>query len=252
MIFITGDTHGDFTKFSTDAFPEQKGMTKDDYVIICGDFGGVWNYAGESPKEQWWLKWLENKPFTTLFCCGNHENFNRLYEYPVKEWHGGKVHEIRPSVLHLMRGEVFDIDDKKFFTFGGASSHDIKDGIIDGDDPDWLNIAKRMDKQGKWMYRIKNCSWWERELPTEEEMKNGLNNLEKINYKVDYVVTHTPPASLITLLGQGFYKQDILTKYLEEIRIKLDYKKWFSGHMHIDQQVNTKDIILYDQIVRIA
>ena len=35
MIYITGDTHGDFSRFSVEAFPEQKNMTKDDYVTIC-------------------------------------------------------------------------------------------------------------------------------------------------------------------------------------------------------------------------
>lgn len=55
MIYVTGDTHGDFTKLNRDSFPEQKGMTKDDTVIICGDFGGVWDYRGESPREKWWL-----------------------------------------------------------------------------------------------------------------------------------------------------------------------------------------------------
>lgn len=40
MIYITGDTHAEFSRFSTKRFPEQKEMTKDDYVIICGDFGG--------------------------------------------------------------------------------------------------------------------------------------------------------------------------------------------------------------------
>ena len=45
MIFVTGDTHGehDIHKLNTIGFPEQKGLTRDDYVIICGDFGGVWN-----------------------------------------------------------------------------------------------------------------------------------------------------------------------------------------------------------------
>ena len=42
MIYITGDTHASFKgRFSTDIFPEQKEMTKEDYLIICGDFGGT-------------------------------------------------------------------------------------------------------------------------------------------------------------------------------------------------------------------
>ena len=43
VIFMTGDTHGDFGRFSARAFPEQKHLSKDDYVIICGDFGGIWD-----------------------------------------------------------------------------------------------------------------------------------------------------------------------------------------------------------------
>lgn len=120
MIYITGDIHGSPERLGVHSFYEQKEMTRDDIVIICGDFGMVWEESGESASEQYWLKWLEDKPFTTLFVCGNHENFDRLYQYPVKEWHGGKVHEIRPHVLHLMRGEVFDIEGLKFFAFGGA------------------------------------------------------------------------------------------------------------------------------------
>ena len=134
MIYITGDTHADFSKFEKNKLPIQTEMTKDDYVIICGDFGGVWNYIVESMYEKCWLDWLNEKNFTTLFVDGNHENFERLYRYPVEEWHGGKVHKIRESVIHLMRGEVFDIDNKKFFTFGGAKSHDINDGILNLDE----------------------------------------------------------------------------------------------------------------------
>ena len=48
MIYITGDCHSDFSKFETDKFPMQTEMTKDDYVIICGDFGGIWSYEEES------------------------------------------------------------------------------------------------------------------------------------------------------------------------------------------------------------
>ena len=134
MIYITGDTHLDFTRFSTDKFPIQKEMTKNDYVIICGDFGGVWNYLVESTYEKYWLDWLNEKKFTTLFVDGNHENFTRLYNYPIEQWHGGKVHKIRDSVLHLMRGEIFDIDNKKVFTFGGAKSHDIQERILNLDE----------------------------------------------------------------------------------------------------------------------
>lgn len=40
MIYITGDTHGDFARFSAKRL-RSAGMelTQDDYIIICGDFG---------------------------------------------------------------------------------------------------------------------------------------------------------------------------------------------------------------------
>lgn len=249
-VFITGDCHGEFERLNVNNFPEQKEMTKNDVVIICGDFGGIWHRT-ENKSEDYWLNWLDSKSFTTVFVDGNHENHARLNDFSVKEWNGGKVHELRPSVLHLMRGEVFTIEDKTFFAFGGASSHDISDGILDCKDPIWRLKAAKLDLDGKYMYRVKGLSWWEEELPSQEQMDNGLKNLEKYDYKVDFVITHSPSASIIALLGHGLYKQDILTQYLEEIRVKLDYKKWFAGHMHINKQVNMQDILLYEQIVRI-
>ena len=122
-LFATGDTHGDFGRFDANIFPEQADMTRDDYVLICGDFGGVWS---DSPKEHEKLDWLEDRPFTTLFVDGNHENYDLLEAMPVEEWHGGKVHRVRPHILHLMRGQVFEIGGSKFFTMGGASSHGIQ------------------------------------------------------------------------------------------------------------------------------
>ena len=74
MIYVTGDTHSDYTRFSTENFPEQRGMTKEDFVIVCGDFG----YWRDDREQAYWMDWLESKPFTTLFVDGNHENFDLL------------------------------------------------------------------------------------------------------------------------------------------------------------------------------
>ena len=43
MIYATGDLHGNALRFQTEYFQEQSEMTKDDYMIGCGDFGFVWN-----------------------------------------------------------------------------------------------------------------------------------------------------------------------------------------------------------------
>lgn len=254
-IWLTGDIHGNPVRLSTDNFYEQKefnGNKEDNIVIVLGDFGLVWNCNGENNNEKWWLDWLEEKPFTVCFIDGNHENFDRLYKYPVEKWHGGKVHKIRDNVIHLMRGQVFEIEDKKFFTFGGASSHDIKDGILEIDDPDFKQKRKKLDKNPYALYRVNHVSWWKEELPSKEEMQEGIYNLEKHDWKVDYILTHSPSASVIALLGQGLYEQDILTKYLEDIRCETEYKRHFAGHMHVNRAINEKDILLYEQIIRIV
>lgn len=250
MIYITGDCHGDFKRFNTSIFPEQDEMTKDDYVIICGDFGGVWNKEMESKTEKWWMDWLNDKPFTTLFVDGNHENFDRLYNYPVEEWHGGKVHKIRDSVIHLMRGQVFEIDEKKIFTFGGAGSHDIDGGILEPDDPEYKKKKKGLDKSCQ-PYRINHLSWWAQELPSEGEMQEGRRNLETNGNKVDFIVSHCCASSTQVLLGGAMYKPDILTDYLEELRQKVRFKKWFFGHYHDNRNVSAEEILLYEQIIRI-
>ena len=249
MIYITGDTHGNWmSRLNSSAFPEGKEMTKDDYVIVCGDFG-IWD---NSASEKYALKWLDKKQFTTLFVDGTHENFDLLDNYPVTEWHGGKIHQINDSVIHLMRGQVYDICDKKIFTFGGASSHDVAGGIFELDDPE-LNqkVNKAYDKNLP--CRINHLSWWERELPNAKEMQEGKNNLSPHDNKVDYIITHCPDSGLLKQMGSGLYKTDILSDYLLWIKLNIEYDRWFFGHMHVDDNfLHEKCIGLYEQIIRIA
>ena len=245
MIYITGDTHSDFSRFEENKFLIQKEMTKNDYIIICGDFGGVWTFEEENSIEKANLNWLDSRNFTTLFVDGNHKNFTRLYNYPIEEWNGGKVHKIRDSVLHLMRGEIFNIENKKFFTFGGAKSHDIQEGILNLDEEEKIYQFR---KRGAY-FRIRDYSWWDLELPTQDEMKNGINNLEKVNYKVDYIITHCCPTSVQAILSGGTYKKDYLTDYLQEISEKCEFKKWYFGHYHDNRQIDSKYILLYEDIV---
>ena len=187
MIFVTGDTHGDFSRFTADRFPEQKELTKDDFVIICGDFG-IWSDTKEQRSR---LKWLDEKPFTTLFVSGNHENYDLLASYPVSEWNGGKVRFIKPSVIHLMHGQVFTIDNRKFFTMGGAASHDIDGGILEPDDPNFKGKCKRLNASGS-PYRVNHVSWWKEELPSAEEYAEANRNLACNDWRVDFVISTVP------------------------------------------------------------
>jgi hypothetical protein len=63
MIFITGDTHGsiDIDKLNSKNFPSGKFLTKNDYVIILGDFGFIWKNEPDK-TEKYWMNWFKNKP----------------------------------------------------------------------------------------------------------------------------------------------------------------------------------------------
>ena len=253
MIFITGDCHADWSKFSTHSFPEQKEMTRDDYVIVCGDFG-IWR---PDNTEKWWLKWLSEKNFTLLFVDGNHENFDRLYsdEFEIVDFYGGKAHRICENVYHLMRGYVFELCGKKFFAFGGASSHDIQDGILEPSDykstKELMNDYNKRTQRGE-MLRINHISWWQQEMPSEDEMKIGLETLRNNGNKVDYIVSHCCPQEVASLFSHGFYKPDKLTDYFNTVARTTEFSKWFFGHYHNNKQILDKFIMLYEQIVRVV
>ena len=190
-LFITGDTHGDidFHKLNTKNFPQGTQLTKKDYVIICGDFGAIWDGA---KSDKYLQRWYNEKPWTTLFVDGNHENHDILDSFPISEWNGGKVHFITPSIIHLMRGQVYKIGNKTFFTMGGAESHDK-------------------------IYRKEGVSWWRREMPSNNEYEEGLTNLNKVNNQVDYILSHCAPDRLQSKIAY-WYEHDKLTNYLEIVR----------------------------------
>ena len=251
MVFITGDCHGDFRKFSTKAFPQQRDLTIEDTVIVCGDFG-LWH---DGPSEQYWLKWLNDKPFTTVFVDGNHENFDRLYskEFEVVDFHGGKAHKIREHIYHLMRGYVFDFDGKSFFCFGGASSHDISDGILDlkdFDDPhEFYQTVKAWYGLGK-MFRVNHSSWWAQEMPSDDELAFGLQSIIRHGNNVDYIISHCCPQEVASFMG--FHSPDRLTQWFNMIAHTVSFNKWYFGHYHTEQSIWGKFVCLYDKIERIV
>ena len=250
MIYITGDTHGDFRRFTKNGMKAQgKELNENDYVIVCGDFGLCW--AKDSTFD-YYCDFFAERKYTVLWVQGNHENYDMIAEYPIEEWHGGKVrHIVKDKVILLERGQVFEIEGNTFFTFGGASSHDVQGGILDKTDADYHEKLRKV-KNSRLPYRIKHDSWWEEELPNEDEMKEGRENLAKCNYKVDYVITHCCSSRVQDIVDRGpghLFKADVLTDYLQEIEEKLEYKHWFFGHYHMDKDVDEKHSIHYHAIV---
>lgn len=213
MIYDTGDIHANQYKWVEQIHPA---LSSGDILIVNGDFGiGFWN--GRYWSEETFFDWISEQEYTVLFVDGNHENFNKLNDYPVELWNGGRVHKIRHNLIHLMRGEVYNIDGISVFAFGGGYS---------------------IDKYR----RQENVSWWRQEMPSEEEYKNAEKNLQKVDYQVDYIITHTAPSESVYYLSvmqrlavnKNVVEEQPLNTFLDHIRQQVTYKHWYFGHFHID------------------
>lgn len=291
-LFITGDTHGAescgydsrdgyVSRLNMRNFPQQKYLTKDDYVVICGDFGGVFDtdrrYFRESESEKHHLDWLDSRNFTTLFVPGNHENYDRLrgntnefglhgwlFEkmdeenreafrngYPQKTWHGGIVRVIRPSVLMLESG-VFDLSGFRCFVYGGAASHDISGGILDPGDyqteKQYRQAYQRMAEKGE-PFRVRGLTFWDQEIPGNKEEHFARTALDAVHWKVDLVFTHQCPSSLLKEIDES-PEPDRVSQYLELLKGNLTFSQWYFGHHHENMDFSDPRMhMLYDRII---
>lgn len=229
-IYLTGDIHGmtdDPDRFEAWSFPEGEELTEYDYLIILGDF--AMPFAGYPDDE---LRKLAAKPWTTLFIDGNHEYYPYLRELDEEDWHGGRVQRYpdHPNIIHLMRGEVYEIEGRTFFCLGGATSID----------------RKAREAQGM---------WFADELPEDWELDHAEENLERVNWEVDYVLTHTCADRMLeraldrTAAAGYDIIHDDLTAFLDKLEKKLDYRYWFFGHFHEDAQIDERHSILFQDIV---
>lgn len=227
MIFITGDTHGDFSRLSNTNWPVSTYLTRNDYVIVAGDCGLIFNQV-QSKDEKWWLKWLSSKPWNLLMVDGNHENHPKLNKLPREEKFGGTVGKIADNIYHLRRGEIYTIEDKRILTFGGAAS---------------------VDK----MYRIDGVSWWAEEIPSYADLDNCYCSMEKYNNNVDYIIAHTCPQALAPVIagrrGSSVF-DDPTQKMLDHITSGCTFSHFICGHWHEDVSYGRYHF-LYNKIVNL-
>lgn len=217
MIRIVGDTHGDTRRMASLDAQLQDG----DYLLVCGDFGFVFL---DDVHEKRFLDDLEYRPYTILFVDGNHENFDALERFPEEMWHGGRVHRLRKNILHLQRGQVFEIEGKTFYTFGGGYS-----------------IDKAMRTEG--------YSWWPQEMPTDAQYKEGNENLAAHGNCVDYIITHTAPLGVLEQIGLCHgYEEFPLNNYLQYVAESVRFSAWFMGHFHMDKSLYGGYRLLFSDI----
>ena len=224
MLYITGDTHGTFSRLSSKNFPEGKDLTSNDYILILGDFGLLWNNP-PSKEELWWKSWLDEKPWTTLFIDGNHENFLLLNRLPTTTMFDNKVGVYSDNIFHLKRGMVYNLCNKKVFTFGGATS-----------------IDKHLCKPFK--------SWWPEEEPSYIEVINAAKELDSENNKVDIILTHDLPVSLASKLCGYNIDSTPSNVFLDFVYNTVKFEKWYAGHFHKDVAIDNI-VVLYYNITKV-
>lgn len=228
--WLTGDTHGiqEFIKrFNTKNFPVTN-MFGENYVIILGDFGGLWDKS--SKKAIIYLsRWLREKPFKLLFVAGNHENYDMLEELAVMDFKGGKVGVVSDQIYWLKHGYVFNFDGKKCGVFGGASSID----------------------RGN---RIEGKTWWSQEMPKREEMYMFIDNLDAVGGKIDYLLTHTTSSDILPFYIKSNYKiTDSVSRFLMFIHDNYKFKQHYFGHFHIDKSMECfKTTCMYRSILKLG
>lgn len=247
-MYIFGDTHGsvDMYKIMPENFVDGRNLTRNDYVVITGDFGvpfvthGPNWYFKQSDKTM--VKKLANLPFTILFVDGNHDNHNFWRVQARQEMFGGRVQKLRgtDNVYHLMRGEYYIIDGISFWTMGGA-----------------MSIDRHLRTEGK--------DWWPGEMLNTTEENHGVETLEKHGGHADVIITHTPPSIALNYIdaynkgkrpSEQFHVynglQDNVARYLDFIGQNFSYNRWFCGHMHIDFEIpQLKMNLLYENPIRL-
>lgn len=223
MVYVTGDMHGCLERLYDKNFRKLKAG---DVLIVCGDFGFIFD---GSKLEKQVIDYLAKRRFVTAFVDGTHDNLNTINRSRETFWHGGRVHRIKGNLIHLMRGQLFNIEGNTFFTFGGGES-----------------VDKDM--------RIENGNWWADEEPTAREMAEGAKKLDEVECKVDYIITHEPPSlvkSAMLLKRGNADRVNKLNGYFEEIGRSCEYKHWYFGSLHEDRNVTPRHTCVFKDMLSI-
>ena len=218
MIYLTGDLHGWKGDPRIDWFHN---IDKDSCVIVLGDFGFFFreDLINDYPDY----------PFKTIVVLGNHENTNILKTFPEGIIYGAKCRIMKDNVYIINHGEILDINNKKFFVFGGA-----------------LSIDKHL--------RVPYVSWWPEEQANKSDYDNAINNLEKVNYNIDYFLAHDVQGDIALKLFKPFTRVDSSTaKMLAQLEFEIKYHsnkpyEYYFGHWHSFAKFSYYTC-LYDQIL---
>lgn len=209
MIYFLSDPHGDINFSGLKKYIDI--ATDEDLLIVLGDIGlNFENTDANRRFDEYFLSADKN----IAFVDGNHENFEYINSFPEEEWNGGTVHRLTPHIVHLKRGNIFTVNGKTFFVFGGCKSS-----------PKWKEMGL----------------WYFGEEPSDDEIALAHANLQKHNFSVDYILTHK--YELNCNQDAVADKLNDLTQFIED---NVKYQKWYAGHWHVHDVHDDKHMYIYD------
>jgi hypothetical protein len=224
--FITGDVHGEIGDLAFAA----RVLDKEDTLIVLGDFGFIWRLDTQDVMEE--LSEVAKKcPCQIAFVDGNHENFNKIKELEeITEWNGGKVGKLPFGILHLLRGEIYNLNNEKVGVIGGADS---------------------VDKWG----RTEDISWWSAETVTAADAEKLIENAKDVEDLI--ILSHDAPSILVNQLKMlnginGMTEFSSSQMNLQKVYDNVSFKKWCFGHWHIDKELDERFECFYHNIDEIA
>ena len=217
FVAVTGDIHGEISRI--EIFAGYNSTTLKDILIVLGDAGI--NFYGKE-RDKYKKEKLKEQDLTIFCIHGNHEmRPQNIDTYVTKEWHGGVVYyeEEYPNILFAKDGEIYNINGKSVLVIGGAYS---------------------IDKY----YRLRmGYPWWEDEQPSDEIKNYVENQLDKVGWKVDIVLSHTCPLKyepvewFMAGIDQSMVDKST-EKWLDNIENHLEYNKWYCGHFHGEKVID--------------
>lgn len=221
MIYVTGDLHGDIKRFKS---PAMKVLKKSDVLLVCGDFGFVWHMNSEEEKA---LKWIGKRKYQTLFVEGTHEDFRLLEQFPKVELYGGVARQLGKNVYQLLRGEIYEIEGKRFFTLGG--------GDLDEDED-----------------RVEGINWLVGEELSEEDIENAVDHLNQVDWEVDYIISHDIVSQTKSFLSMQNDQYLQMHTFFDELNERVRYKHWYFGHFHQDKAISSTMTAVYQKVLPIG
>lgn len=207
-VLLAGDWHGNTRWAVQHVYPLARKQNCD-VIVQLGDFGFWHGREGER-----YLDVLNEKAATTgipiLWIDGNHENFDLLYEIPVR---ADGLREVRPHVLHVPRAHRWTWGGRQFLACGGAASIDMA-------------------------YRMPGRSWWAQESITTPEMDECI-----ASGPVDVMLAHDTPVSVdMGYGGEGDLSLPLYTRNaaygnrlaLQHIVDAVQPALYVHGHWHVE------------------